>query len=233
MARVDPLDDARTKVRRANKQIKSADVLIHNYLFAKPYEIVIEHDIAAAKKTARLRFRSEIPDEADEAVESALQNLRSALDYIANAIVLRLGPPPVKVEAISFPIWKSESAFLDPGAQGSIRKIGGSDWLAFLAVQKPYRGGNDALYALNAANNIEKHRHLARMGSVGGPGGRFEASLASTLSFNVAMFMGGLEDGMELASVTDSQSDPKISMTVFLALREAPTFERTPATVTL
>ncbi len=225
---LDDLDDARVKLRRANKHIKTASVLIHNYVFSKPYEIVIEHDAAAKKKTARFWSRSRIPDEADEAVESVVQNLRSALDYIAHAAVLKRGPPPVPFEKIAFPIFKNRAAFTDPGTQGYIRKIGGVEWLNFLAAQKPYGGGDDVLFALNAANNVEKHRHLARIGGTAGGGGRFKA-FGPHIRFNVGMLIGSLDDGMELVSVNDTASDPEVKLAVFIALRGAPGFERTPA----
>ena len=230
---IDPLDDARTQIKRAKKKIKQLGTFVHNYAFRQPYRMIVEHDVAARKKVARLRIVEGIPDDADDSATAVLQHLRSALDYIAWAVANRSGVP-AKPKSVAFPIYDDTGQTLgDAKEKRKIEQVGGLDWYAFLVAMKPYEGGNDLLHALNETNNVEKHRHLVQIGSVAGPTGKFEASLDSTMSFNAAMFIGPLEDGMELVTVTDSQADPKVTITAQIALRGIQRFERQPVVMTL
>src|ERR1700685_2670955 len=99
----DPLADARLKVKRADKHVKKVDVLAHNYVQARPFEVRIEHDTATAQKLARLHFLREIPDELAEEAHIAIHGFRSALDSVAWSVANR-GGVPVNPKTVTFPI---------------------------------------------------------------------------------------------------------------------------------
>jgi hypothetical protein len=94
----------------------------------------------------------------------AIQNLMSALDHLAYQIVCSdTGDNPPNPNWIYFPI-------ADDAAKYEAKKrrtIQGAHQETFDAIDalKPYKGGNDLLWALYRLNNIEKHRLLLTVGS--------------------------------------------------------------------
>jgi hypothetical protein len=236
----DPLGDALTKVKRAKRHVKIADVAIHNYVLGKPYEIVMDRDTEPPQKTAFLRILKAIPDEADEAVFTAIQNLRSALDYIAWAVASRTGTP-ASPEHIAFPFFRSKAAFEQSGIKREIEKAIGSVWYDFVAAHQPYPGGNDVLCALNVANRVEKHRLLMHVGGITANSLRSVSRVTANADatnlwvkiYHQAVHHGPLYDGMNLVSVHETSGDPEIAMTFQVALREVAGFETQPAVVAL
>lgn len=86
-----------------------------------------------------------------------IQNLRTALDHLANQLVwVGTGQEPSR--KIAFPIAES----FDTYEADKVRKIKGvrSDAAKFIDDLKPYKGGNDALWRIHELNNIDKHRML-------------------------------------------------------------------------
>jgi hypothetical protein len=86
-----------------------------------------------------------------------VQNLRSALDYLANQLVwVGSGDPPSR--RVEFPIAKDADTY----EREKARKVKGMCPKAVKAIDalKPYKGGNDALWRIHELNNIDKHRTL-------------------------------------------------------------------------
>jgi hypothetical protein len=52
--------------------------MANNYVQAGPYEIVVEHDLGAGKKHAKLRFISDIPDDLLGETHAAILDNRGA-----------------------------------------------------------------------------------------------------------------------------------------------------------
>jgi len=216
----DPLDDAAKKLKWAKKQIKNADVLVHNYCQARPWTIQLDRQSEPGKKVARLRFKDEVPEDAIEAVHVAIGWMRSALDSLAWAVACRYGPP-LDPRIVKFPIFESRETFESVAEQRKIRELG-ADWQAFIGVLKPYPGANDPLVALAKLNNADKHRRLSRVSAVNAGGG-FDAGQITSgqLSFDVTFLVGALDDGQMVVTVGEQDPDPKIDFSLKIAFAEA------------
>lgn len=219
--RPDPLEDSELRLKWANKNIKKADVLVHNYCQARPWTVELDRQTEPGKKIARLRFTQEIPDEAVELVHSIVSQLRGALDSLAWAVAARHGPP-LKPDQVRFPIYNSRQDFESAGAQRQIKELG-ADWLAFIVGLSPYPGGADLLVALSSIHNTDKHRRLTRTKGVNAAGG-FEAGniTSGQVSFDVTFLVGSLDDGQMIVTVGEQDPDPKIDFTLKVAFAAEP-----------
>ena len=90
------------------------------------------------------------------AAGDVVQNLRSALDYLANHLVAAAGNPPSR--RVEFPIAKDPAAY----ERDKAGKVEGMVSEAVKAIDrlKPYKGGNTLLWKIHELNNIDKHRML-------------------------------------------------------------------------
>lgn len=161
-----PLRDAAIKVKWAEKEIQEADLLIHNFIFNKPYAFFKEMNSEKSQETMKIIFTQDIPDEAIEHISSSIHHLRSALDAMAWAVANRSGAPE-EPKSVNFPISENREKFFKPENQKKIAKFG-DDWLAFIIFLKPYPGGDDLLCALHTINNMDKHRGFHYITKAGG-----------------------------------------------------------------
>jgi len=205
------------RVKWANKRIKKVDVLAHNYVNGgRAFRIEIAHDQAVGKKRAIIKFLEDIPDDLIAETHAALGFLRASLDAVAWAVANRFGAPKYP-KNVSFPVAVSQKAF-EVGMQGKIRQIG-DDWVAFVAMLKPYKGGNDLLYDLHDFNNADKHRTLTRVGQ-NSDVASFSAPIIGETSFNVAMFGFALGDGDMLVTVGEFDPDPIVKLQLGISFCE-------------
>jgi hypothetical protein len=226
----DALSDATLKIKRADKHVKKADVLAHNYIQTRPFELFLEHDANAAQKLARLRFVRDIPDALAEEAHIAIHGFRSALDSLAWAVANR-GGAPASPKAVTFPIAETEVLFKSASFQGPINKLG-SDWATFVAAQKPYPGGNNDLVTLHKFDIADKHRYLTRIGQMSMPS-LLGASFSHSMSFNVAALGFALEEGMMLVTVGENDPDPHVQLTLQVGFCEIEGTIGKPLTPTL
>ena len=84
-----------------------------------------------------------------------INSIRTSLDLLASALAARNGYPGSKT--IYFPICKSGAHFRK--AKAKITELSPDD-LAIIESLRPYRGGDDLLYALHELDNTRKHRRL-------------------------------------------------------------------------
>jgi hypothetical protein len=94
-----------------------------------------------------------------------LHNLRSALDHVVYHLALVADPNASDdvLRKVAFPIGKS----LEDYKTLRTRRLEGvikPRAVKFIDSLKPYKGGNDALWRLNEASNIDKHRKLINVG---------------------------------------------------------------------
>jgi hypothetical protein len=156
---IDALEDIRSKVQRAEKNIEDFRAVVERFKATNPYHIVRQPDIKAGQIVYYVLKADPIPPSIRAIAGDVLQNLRTALDYLACALV----PDCRKGGAghIYFPILNRaptpeqiKTAFdgkVKGASEEAIKKI---------ASLNPHKGGDDILWRLNALNNINKHRLL-------------------------------------------------------------------------
>jgi hypothetical protein len=95
-------------------------------------------------------------------MEDVIHNLRAALDLAGYSIAIAAGK--VNPRLTNFPFAPSAQQF-EKSAIGFCRDLPDSVQNIFRAY-KPYKGGNDLLWALNAISVGEKHKTITLLGAV-------------------------------------------------------------------
>ena len=156
---LDALNDIRSVVQRADKHIKEFHSAIGEFKASHPYEIARKSDLENGKIVYEVLRADAIPPHIPAIAGDTLQNLRTALDYLACALVP--GCRQNLSDHIYFPIL-SKAPTADQIETAFDGKVKGASQAAInkIASLKPHRGGDDVLWLLNALNNISKHRLL-------------------------------------------------------------------------
>jgi len=163
-------DDIQLKIDWADKRIEELATDINAWIDTNPYGISPEIDPHTGEKKYIVTTVPEIPREFAIRSGEIVQHLRSALDYLACALVAANGR--TVGDGTAFPIAKSWPLTKDQHRTFS-RKIAGMriGAIKYILRLKPYPGGNNSLWRLHALNNIDKHRLLVAfdtgMGGIG------------------------------------------------------------------
>lgn len=151
------------KLQWAEKRLRELDVLLNSFR-SHPQPFVIEEDPETKWKLYRLASNPVVDPAIPLLAGDILQSLRSALDYMANALVVANGEKPTR--DTSFPI--SEKTPLAKGYEASFAgKVAGmrQDAVDLIKRIKPYKGGNPYLWPIHELNNRDKHRLLFTVGA--------------------------------------------------------------------
>jgi len=155
----------RVKIERAKEHLADFEAQAETFRDAYTHVVGTKTD---PKTLQAFQYFAKLPISRFEVLAIAgdiLQNLRSALDHLAFQLVEagQCRPLGEKVgKRIAFPITEKATEY-----QGlKARRMKGARKAAIKAIDalKPYKGGNLALWPLHYVNNVDKHRHLIRVG---------------------------------------------------------------------
>ncbi len=154
-----PFDDIGSKLQRAEKHIKDFGIAVERFKKTNPYEIVRQPDPEPGKRIYDVKRADAVPPIIRATAGDVLQNLRTALDYIACGVVKANGGEPTA--DTYFPILKKAPTAeqLETAFNGKV-KGASKDAINKIASLKPYQGGDDVLWRLHMLNKIDKHRLL-------------------------------------------------------------------------
>ncbi len=147
-------DSVRVKIARANHHVADLNSAIEVFLKSGPYKTTGEID-HQGRPTYRVSNVQPIDPIISAIAGDAIQNLRTALDYLACA--LWLGTNAAKACKVYFPIAETAAGYQSEG----LRKINGMEQAAIDAISavEPYGGGKgDILWRLHCLSIIDKHR---------------------------------------------------------------------------
>jgi hypothetical protein len=184
------------KVKRANEHVSAFQQQLHKFLESGPYKVGTKRDPETHKLIYYVESTEPIPDCLPLIAGDAIQNLMSALDHLAYQIVCSdTGDNPPNPGGIYFPVADDLAKY----EAIKRRRMEGARQETFDAVDalKPYKGGNDRLWALHRLNNLEKHRLLLTVGSQAG-------------GLNVGQLLAGHSKGIfsrEATAVLESMND--------------------------
>lgn len=157
-----PLDGISLKIARARKHFADLDEVIKVFIKAHPYHITREFDVNLRQNIFRVdEDPKDIPPEFGPIVGDMVYNFRSALDVLANQLVVANGGKPSRSTA--FPIfqtpdgWKSRSGNKVAGMSAAHLALIQSEQPCF--AKNPYRGR--FLWYLEDVCNGDKHRNVA------------------------------------------------------------------------
>jgi hypothetical protein len=149
----DILEGIRVKIERADHHITELDAAIRRFLEGRPYTVVGEID-AQGRPTYRISDMQPIDPIIAAIAGDAIQNIRTALDYLACLLWGRTNRGECKV---SFPITDTAAKYKSEGL-GKIKGMR-QDAIDAISAVEPYHGGKgDILWRLHRLSIIDKHR---------------------------------------------------------------------------
>jgi hypothetical protein len=149
------------KLDRARHHISDLDTEVRNFLHSRPFEV--DHHEHGNPEMAEwiLTRETPVPPVISAIAGDAIQNLRTALDYIV-CVMVEINQNRVSSES-GFPISKSLAAYQNPNTQKKLDGIS-AEARSFIDSLRPYAGGDDTLWLLHRLNNRDKHRLLLSAG---------------------------------------------------------------------
>jgi hypothetical protein len=150
------------KLERAYEHLADLNIRMQYFETPHPYQIRKQHYPKAKVTRYRFHARKTVPPEWSLIVGDCIQNARATLDFVTEQLVRANGGTPDK--DTRFPISASENAWLK-GAFGLpvLQRKGhavSDPAVTVLRGLKPYKGGNDAFYALHRLSIQDKHHLL-------------------------------------------------------------------------
>jgi hypothetical protein len=155
----------RVKIKRAEKHLVEFDAE------AAKFRATYSHVVGPKKNPETGRRSIDILNPVKVRVASfnllaiagdVIQNLRSALDHLANQLVEVGSPGGEPSRTVAFPICASANKY----ESAKVKKLQGMrpDAVRKIDALKPYKGGNDTLWKLHSLSNIDKHKTLFTVG---------------------------------------------------------------------
>lgn len=151
----------RRKVERAREHIRQVEGAVMAFMRTRPYDIGTTRDPSTRRLTYIVRSVRETPPTLSQLAGDAFHNLRSALDHLANQLVIAAGNVPD--EHTAFPIYDTKEGY-EGFSRGRVAGMR-ADAVRAIDALLPYRAGNDALWRLHRLNIIDKHRDWLVVGS--------------------------------------------------------------------
>ena len=148
-----PLHGVKLKISRADQHVADIEQIVNT--FSTSHRIVREMEPDGLHELVKL-IVVPIPDMLPVIVSEAVSHLRSALDNLAAALAVK------NSKGVYFPIENSLDEFKLPRAQ---RKINNLPPHAQKLIHrlKPYKGGNNLLWAMNRLRNDDVHTRLTAL----------------------------------------------------------------------
>lgn len=151
----EPLLAAFAKLERSVAQIGDFNDRISAFFQTNPYQVLAELNADRTCQVWKWRLARKLPLEWAVIAGEILHNLRSPIDQVVAAVaVLHCG----QESGVAFPFGRNLQEF--ETALGKQKKLP-ADARDLIRALKPYKGGNDLLWALHYLNKRDKHRsHL-------------------------------------------------------------------------
>lgn len=191
------LADAYGALDWANAQLETLEKRIKSLIARPPYDVIQEDHLEMGKTLFKLR-----PNDIEEDVlingdvGAIINSVRSSLDLLAASLARRNGKTPNSKR--HFPIRASGIDFFANEAVAEREKwLRPKDRLIIEAL-KPYKGGNDQLFALHQLDIIRKHERLV-VTSIN-PASIIVDPAAHAAGFRFASAWPSLNDGSVIAS---------------------------------
>lgn len=209
---VDQLAGAWQKHQTATQHIDTFEERLNNWLRDKAYHLVRDPDTPALQRAMLLRAE---PIDADlcSLAGDAVHNLRSALDHLAYGVACAKDVATELLGKVAFTARENSKAFTKEITKETVTALG-EDWLRFISDMQPYLNGTGSeLYTVCRLDNIDKHRNLLLMATVGD---KYRLDITGTKMSMTVLERGlPLGDGVKLADY-----EPHIYTQVRVSLNE-------------
>ena len=157
----DPFYSAKRRLGRAKKHILDLKEAMSAFMDSHPYTVVVEPDTDGVTKLHKVKLVKPFPEDMSDIACDALDSMRSSLDHAAYGAAVAGGV--ASPQYAYFPFSNSPEKWADR-AKGLCKDIH-ADITALFCSFKPYKGGNDPLWALNDIRGSNQHALLAPLGT--------------------------------------------------------------------
>jgi hypothetical protein len=175
----DSLEGPKLKIERAKSHIRDLverDAEFFSGPDGPPYIIRREpYDKDPAQECFKVKMIREIDAEFPIIIGEVIHNLRSALDHLT--VILGELNCCANTRQIHFPVGRDKAHFELPETQKKIKALS-PDAQSMIRGLKPYKGGNDLLWAMHECSLVDKHNSLisVAVSRQGGPVGSLRLS---------------------------------------------------------
>jgi hypothetical protein len=146
-------DGALRKIERADQHIANLSGVLNAFLQTDFHEFSGKTDSTTGRHFLEC-ICEPTPAEVPLILGDALHNLRTSLDFVATAITRAANEP---ISYSKFPFRKTREELV-AAINGGLRRVAPASVISVIIDEiKPYRGGNDALYALHDMDVMDKH----------------------------------------------------------------------------
>jgi len=148
----------RLKIERAKQHIGDLHARLCALSTTDYHRLSVERDPNTGDHLLAFEITQPLPDDVALIVGDAIHNLKSALDFAINDVVFE--KTGKRSRHTKFPVYDSRSDLVVALNGGTIRPA--SETIANLLLDgiKPYKGGNDAIWAIHDLNIQDKHALL-------------------------------------------------------------------------
>jgi hypothetical protein len=154
----DDLLDAYAAADWAITHLEGFQQRLKAWIDGPPYSLIEEPHPEIGKKSIKLRIDSRLPLTFNAEVGAIINTIRTSLDLLASALAQRNGKKPSADS--HFPIYPTVYDFIDPLNVAKRKQWLSDSARSIIENLKPYRGGNDRLFALHHFDVIRKHERL-------------------------------------------------------------------------
>ncbi|WFS02182.1 hypothetical protein [Rhizobium tumorigenes] len=150
------VNPSRLKIERAKKHVADLQSCCQTFLQKQPFELWSRVRRGQYKREIFVKQQEVIPDDIALILGDVVHNLKSALDILAWRMVGDKAPNPKRV---LFPFAETED-----GLKGSIGNrqtaLAGEKVVKTIKALKPYLGGDEYLYGIQALDTSDKHHFI-------------------------------------------------------------------------
>lgn len=231
----DPLIGPRLKIERAYGHILDVKRSLEAFLQRQPYITLTEPNADGTKTVIKARRVHQLSPVVGLVVSDAIHNLRSTLDLLMCCMATKNGF--TDMSGVHFPFGKTQQTFETAVNEGKVRSKIGPDAIALIKELKPYKGGNDVLWALHDLDRIDKHISLitvgiARIGHAAS--GMFRPQSAGLVTVSAPTQWNTLEEETILMEITNfGEGDFQAEFTVDVAFGDIEPVQRKPVLAVL
>jgi hypothetical protein len=150
----DLFESPRLTILRAQHHIDDLNAKINEFVSNQPWSEVVEYDVNSRQNLLKIKFSRRLPPDLPCIVFDAANNLRAVLDQAGYAAAGAAGR--IEPKRTQFPFGDDLTGLEDVIKRGRCRDLP-PEILTLFRSFSPYKGGNDALWALNKLCNAKKH----------------------------------------------------------------------------
>jgi hypothetical protein len=172
----DPFHSSKYKIERAKHHVSEFERQVVEFHNTNPYAHVTEIDPNTSEQVHKYKLVKPMPVALQGIADEAVYNLRSALDQVGYAIAIAAGKNGKRAH---FPFGDDAVQLENNINRGTCKDLP-NEIVDLIRSFKPYKGGNDLLWALNKLCNTNKHASICPV-----------AVLSGGVHFNQGHFTGG------------------------------------------